>query len=67
MSFTVFVGQRNRQNLAGVRVSYRGSQNETKFGKLIEGALLYIRAKIGELWPRRSPWGTKIPKGVKNL
>jgi len=30
------------------------------------GALLYITTQIGELWPRRFPWGTKILKCIKN-
>jgi len=33
----------------------RGFQNRKKFGSLIEWALLYTRAKIGELWLRESP------------
>jgi len=34
---------------------------------LIEGILLYTRAKIGELWPRRYPWSAKILKDIKNV
>jgi len=30
------------------------------FGRLIQGAVLYITAKIGELWPRGARWGAKI-------
>jgi len=37
----------------------------TKFGSLIQVALLYIRAKIDELWHGRSFGGPKILKGVK--
>jgi len=29
--------------------------------------LLYISVEIGELWPRGSPWGAEILKGVKNF
>jgi len=38
----------------------------TKFGSLIQVALLYIRAKIDELWHGRSFGGPKILKGLKN-
>jgi len=30
-------------------VKQRGCQNETKFGRLIDGGVLYIAFKIGEL------------------
>ena len=35
-----------------------------KIARLIDGALLYIIAKMNELWPRESPWGAKILNGV---
>jgi len=37
----------------------------TKFDTLVVRVLLYASAEIGELWPRRSRWGAKIPKGVQ--
>jgi len=40
-------------------------QNGTKFGVLIEKALLYVITQIGELWLKGSTWGAKIVKGVK--
>jgi len=30
-----------------------------EFGSMIERPLLYIITQIGELWHRRSPWGSK--------
>ena len=36
----------------------RGCQEGTKFGSLIEGALLYLTTGIGEFWSRE-PWGPK--------
>jgi len=43
------------------------SVKSTKFGRLTEGALLYIRAKIGKLWPTEVPLGARILKGVKKI
>ena len=40
-------------------VSVTASPKSTRLGRLIEGALLYIRAKSGELWPRESPVAPK--------
>jgi len=57
MSFIVFVGHASSTKL-------------TKFSRLIDGALLSIRAKIGEPWcthTRRFPWGVKILKGVNKF
>jgi len=34
--------------------------------QVVEGPLLYIRTKIGEIWTRRFPWGTKMLKDTKN-
>jgi len=40
-------------------------QNGTKFDRLlIREGLLYIRAKIDELWPKRSPLGPQNTEGV---
>ena len=49
-----------------VHVSITASTKSTRLGKLIERALLYIRAKRVELSPMQSPCGAKILKGVKN-
>jgi len=57
--------QRNRQTLAA-DISYTGCQTGTKFGTLIEGALLYINAKIGELRPRDVPLACQNTEGCKN-
>jgi len=46
-------------------ISHRGFQNGTKFGSLIEGALLYAITQVGELRYRECPWDAKILKGVK--
>jgi len=51
----------------GDRYLVRSCQNGMKFGHLIERAFLYIKAKIGDLWPRRSPGSPKILKRVKIL
>jgi len=38
-----------------------------KYGMFLVLALLYIKVKVGELWPRGSSWGTKILKVVKKF
>jgi len=43
------------------------SQNGTKFGSQIQGALLYITTQIGEFRPKIISWGAKMVKGVKEL
>ena len=56
MSFTVFCRschQRNRRNLAADIIDRLSEGNEIL--QIDRGALVYIRAKIGELWSRRSP------------
>jgi len=47
-------------------ISHKGFQNGTKFGSLIEGALLYITTHIGELWSRGS-LGCQNNEGYKKF
>jgi len=44
-----------------------GCRKGTKFGTLIVLALLYITAETGTLWPRRSPCGAIILRGLKKI
>jgi len=49
----------------GSRYHAQRRKNGTKFGTLINRALLYMSSKIGELWPKWFPGGVKIHKWVK--
>jgi len=63
ISFTVFclfVGHAINEMYEVWQQIYTGCQNGTKFGMLIDRALLYINSKIGELWH-------KGPLGLQNL
>jgi len=62
---SVCQSRRQQNRTLAADISYRRFQKGTQFGSSIEGALIYITAQIGELWPRDSSWGTKILKGVK--
>jgi len=46
-------------------MSITPSTKSTKLERLIDEILLYMRAKIGELWLRESPLDAKILKGIK--
>jgi len=67
MSFTVFVGHVVSE-IDEIKFGSRDlvDQNGTEFGRLIEGALLYIRTKIGEHWPG-GPMGRQITEGCKKF
>jgi len=49
----------------GSRYLVEGFSEGDEIWHLNRGALLYITTQIGELWPRRFPWGTKILKDIK--
>jgi len=61
--FSVSRCQQNQRSLAA-DISYKGSQNGTKFGTLIDGALLYVISSIGELWRKGSPG---VPKNCHEM
>jgi len=60
--------QRNQRSSAA-DISYTGYQKGMKFGTSVVQALLYISAKIGEMWSRgsQSHWGARILKDVKKI
>jgi len=64
--FLCFCGSCHQQNQRTLvsDISYRDCQKGTKFGSIIEGALLYITTETGEFWPNGSPGAPKV-KGVK--
>jgi len=63
VSFTVFVflsvTSSTKSTNFGSRYLVEGFSEGTKFGSLIEGALLYLTTQISKLWRRGSVWALK--------
>jgi len=57
--------RQNRRTLAADLVEGLLQRDEI-WQIIIEGTLLYITTQTGEFWPKWSPCGAKMVKGVKN-